>query len=302
MPRNAPASQFPAATSMFPTAPSGNVAQPNFSSHAAPPTKPIYNHAPVSANEPNAKFSQPVGYTRPVSQPATFTQVSKPVSASPVVPEAATVDARPLPPMAPSYGAQQPSTVSYAQIPSGAQYSSVGASQRTQPPNARPVNPTYPTGAPTNPGAPFKGVVNAPFAAAPNAPVYQNVALGQSAQSAPGARSHLQSPYNGRPNMNSTHAQMPPPANKQYSAPHSGFPNYPPAGQEREQYSSQAPGMHHQQPTANHMYEMNGHQTGAVGQHPGPGYGQQYSSVPPQMSSRYPGVSAIFLVCQGVTV
>lgn len=274
---------------MFPSGPSGSVAQPNFSSHVAAPSKPTYNHAPISANEPNAKFSQPVGYTRPISQPTTFTQVSKPVSASPVAPEMATVDARPLPPMGPSYGRQQPSTVSYAQISAGAHYMSQGGSQQTQLPNARPVNPTYPPGAPAKPGVPFTGASSAPASA------YQNVALGQNVQSAPSARSQLQSPLNNRPNVNSTHSQMLPPGSQQYSAPRSGFSNYPPAGQEREQYSSQASGMHQQHPTANRMYEMNGHQAAAVGHHQGPGYGQQYSSVPPQMSNRYPNVSVIFI-------
>ncbi|KAK7603574.1 hypothetical protein V9T40_003573 [Parthenolecanium corni] len=276
MPRHTPTNQYPSATNMFPSGSSVSAAQPNYSSQVTTPSKPVYNHVQNSTNETNAQCGQPVGYTRPAGQPAAFTQISKSVSASSAAPAMSPADSRPLAAVATSYDAQQPTAVSYAQIPPGTQYTLPAGSQRTQLPNARPAYP---------PGAPVTSAANAPASA------YQNVALGQTTQPALNARSHLQSPFNSRPNVNSMGAQMLPPGSKPYSTRHPGFSNYPPAGQEREQYSSQTPGMDQQHASGNRMYEMNGHQTAAVGHHQGPAYGQQYSSVPPHMGSRYPGMA-----------
>lgn len=280
MPRHTPTNQYPSATNMFPSGSSVSAAQPNYSSQVTTPSKPVYNHVQNSTNETNAQCGQPVGYTRPAGQPAAFTQISKSVSASSAAPAMSPADSRPLAAVATSYDAQQPTAVSYAQIPPGTQYTLPAGSQRTQLPNARPAYP---------PGAPVTSAANAPASA------YQNVALGQTTQPALNARSHLQSPFNSRPNVNSMGAQMLPPGSKPYSTRHPGFSNYPPAGQEREQYSSQTPGMDQQHASGNRMYEMNGHQTAAVGHHQGPAYGQQYSSVPPHMGSRYPGVSVVLM-------
>lgn len=280
---------FPANAASTGAAPHPNYASHNAAAaaHAAAASKSAYNHA---ADEAAAKFGQPVGYTRPVGQPATFTRFSKPVSAAPAAAEGA--DTRPSAANVAAYGARQPPanaargyppSVAPAQYSHGAAAATTSA-QYAQPPDSSPANPTYPAyGA----GAAYGGPANA-------APVYQNVALGQTAQATAAGppyvnRSRLQSPPNGgRPNANSTtNAQMLPPAGKQYAAPH-GY-GYPPAGQEREQYASQAvAGQQHG--ASNRSYEMNGHQAGPVG-HQGQGYGSQYSSVPPQMSNRYPGVS-----------
>jgi len=277
---------------MFPANAASTAAAPHptYASHnAAAASKSAYNHA---ADEASAKFGQPVGYTRPVGQPATFTQFSKPVSAAPAV-----ADTRPPAANVAAYGAPQPPANAARGYPASAapaQYSHGGAAAATsaqyaQSPTSRPANATYPAyGAPAKAGAAYGGPANAA------APVYQNVALGQSAQATTAGppyanRSHLQSPLNGgRPNA-TTNAQMLPPAGKQYAAAH-GY-GYPAAGPDREQYAPQAvAGQQHG--GSNRSYEMNGHQAGPGG-HPGQGYGSQYSSVPPQMSSRYPGVSAI---------